>query len=339
MIGITVLLPLLHTLAAANGMIVAVILMATGKRETRRLRLTLGGFLLAGSALLALFVLLDRGYLVFNRPIGVFMEVLAVGLPALYLDYVLTVLGVKRWRSALYLPVPVFAGIAAIHGDLLGSVTDFAGAVFLLAAAIVSSVIVYEHRRSVPAIGQRRSVRRLRWLIAFMIIFVTAQFVRLAFPASNWLFDLVPLIGTLGITAFVISVIMGSRTLNALVEPPLDGRRVPALEEALAEFCADRQRLTDPELNLESLSVHLQMPERKLAAYLMATRGQGFREWLKARRIEWASRLLRDRKERRTSIEAIGLMSGFASRSAFYEAFKSVHGMTPAAFRKLGPQD
>lgn len=339
MTGFFVLLPLLHALAAANGMIVAAILMASGKRETRRLRLTLGGFLMAGSALLALFVLLDRGYLAFNRPIGVFMEVLAAGLPALYLDYVLTVLGVKRWRSALYLPIPLFAGIAAIHGDLLGSVTDFAGAVFLLAAAIVSSVIVYEHRRDLPAVGQRRSVRRLRWLIAFMIVFVAAQFARLAFPASNWLFDLVPLIGTLGITAFVISVIVGSRTLKALVEPPLDGRREPAIEAALTAFCSDRARFTDPELNLESLAMFLQLPERKLAAYLMATRGQGFREWLKTRRIEWASRLLRDANERRTSIEAIGLMSGFASRSAFYEAFKSVHGMTPAAFRKMATQD
>jgi transcriptional regulator GlxA family with amidase domain len=87
-------------------------------------------------------------------------------------------------------------------------------------------------------------------------------------------------------------------------------------------------------MSLEALAAEIGVSGRKLSAYLVATRGRGFREWLKTERIALATRMLTDPEECRTSIEAIGLMSGFASRSAFYVAFRDIHGVTPAQYRE-----
>ena len=59
----------------------------------------------------------------------------------------------------------------------------------------------------------------------------------------------------------------------------------------------------------------------------------GFYEYVNHFRVDAARRLLADPAERRTSIEAIGLMTGFRSRSTFYEAFKRETGSTPGAWR------
>ena len=50
-------------------------------------------------------------------------------------------------------------------------------------------------------------------------------------------------------------------------------------------------------------------------------------------RMQHARMLLSDPKETKTSIEAIALLSGYHSRSAFYEAFKKAQGTTPASYR------
>lgn len=323
------LLSVLHIAAAINGLLVASILIFAGKRTALRARWTLGGFLAAGSLLLAIFVLLDTGIWVFGRAIGALMEALAALLPALYLDYVLTVTGSRLRRAWLYLPVPVFTLIAIVHVDLLGSGSDFAGAILWLAFAVAASAIVYARRR--PAEHPRD---RLAWLIAFMIVFQLAQIARFAWPQSLILFDLVPLMGTLGVTAFVVFTLLGSRTLKTLVSPTLDGRVDPVLETALATIGNNRKWLTRNDVSLNSVAAELGVPARKLSDYLAATRGRGFRDWLKLQRIDLAAKLLVDPAERRTSIEAIGLMSGFASRSAFYVAFREVHGVTPARYRQ-----
>lgn len=53
-------------------------------------------------------------------------------------------------------------------------------------------------------------------------------------------------------------------------------------------------------------------------------------------RIRHAENLLQSPTAAHFSIEAIAYDSGFASMSAFYVAFKKIHGKTPAEFKKPG---
>jgi len=59
-----------------------------------------------------------------------------------------------------------------------------------------------------------------------------------------------------------------------------------------------------------------------------------FYNFINRYRVREAKELLRSAAESRTSVEAIGLMAGFRSRSTFYEAFRKDTGKTPAQFRK-----
>ncbi|MFM6975467.1 MAG: helix-turn-helix domain-containing protein [Sphingobacteriaceae bacterium] len=49
-------------------------------------------------------------------------------------------------------------------------------------------------------------------------------------------------------------------------------------------------------------------------------------------RVDHARKLLENGSAGELSIEGIGKMSGFASRSSFYDAFKSETGLTPTEF-------
>jgi AraC-like DNA-binding protein len=82
----------------------------------------------------------------------------------------------------------------------------------------------------------------------------------------------------------------------------------------------------------EAARVAAATPEA-VAIALAGERGLTFKEYLTRVRIDEAKRLLVNPAEARTSMEAIGLLAGFGSRSAFYKAFHDQTGVSPAAFR------
>lgn len=82
---------------------------------------------------------------------------------------------------------------------------------------------------------------------------------------------------------------------------------------------------------------------RAISASLSITTGESFLTLLGRLRVREACRLLNDPKFAEWSAEEIGLRSGFASRQAFYLAFKRIVGMTPKKYREgnyiLSPQN
>jgi AraC-like DNA-binding protein len=66
---------------------------------------------------------------------------------------------------------------------------------------------------------------------------------------------------------------------------------------------------------------------------LNQVRGRTLHEYLTSWRVAEARRLLADPATDRFTIDALAESAGFASRSAFYKAFKAQEGMTPTAFR------
>jgi AraC-like DNA-binding protein len=59
---------------------------------------------------------------------------------------------------------------------------------------------------------------------------------------------------------------------------------------------------------------------------------KNFKQYINLLRIQAATEMIK--KKHHITLEAIGMDSGFKSKSAFYEAFKSIQGQTPAKFRK-----
>lgn len=73
---------------------------------------------------------------------------------------------------------------------------------------------------------------------------------------------------------------------------------------------------------------------RAISAALAIQSGENFLTLLNRLRVREACRLLRDPKFSKIGAEEIGLRSGFASRQAFYLAFRRLMNMTPTQYRE-----
>ena len=96
-----------------------------------------------------------------------------------------------------------------------------------------------------------------------------------------------------------------------------------------------QQLFTDHDLTALKLANQLDMHPNRLSQLIRSHFGQGIPDFINSFRISRARRLLSDPAWHHLTIEAIGEEAGFRSRSAFYQAFKTKTGLTPAAFKKM----
>lgn len=172
--------------------------------------------------------------------------------------------------------------------------------------------------------------------IAGLAILHAAQLVRTFWPEARHFRDIVLYVGSAALFALSASVFFGGRLgfLESLTEPPriaTDAMRalVARLEAALSGGLLKRADLT-----VQEAAGAIGASADAVTDAVHAVTGAGFAARLLRLRVEEAQRLLADPGEARTSMEAIGLLAGFGSRSAFYQAFGEHVGMSPAAYRR-----
>ena len=102
----------------------------------------------------------------------------------------------------------------------------------------------------------------------------------------------------------------------------------------LAALIAGEQLFRDRGFGIEDAAARLGEPVAALNAALARSEYGGFAILLQSIRLDRAERLLVDPAEGATSIDAIGMLCGFGSRSTFYEAFQQRFGMAPGLYRK-----
>lgn len=95
------------------------------------------------------------------------------------------------------------------------------------------------------------------------------------------------------------------------------------------------QRFTEPKLSLESLAKELGISTNKLSASINSCANKSFNEYINEFRVELAKQLLTDSDYNNYTITAIGLESGFNSKSTFYYTFKRITGKTPSKYLTL----
>jgi transcriptional regulator GlxA family with amidase domain len=163
-----------------------------------------------------------------------------------------------------------------------------------------------------------------------------AQLLRLAFPDVQWIFDAVPLAGAAFFLVLTWLVLTDQRALqhfSQVTTAPVETATADDFGELERYMQLERPHL-DPRLTLEHLARAIGVSPRRLSRSINEAAG-GFYDYVNKHRVADARALLTDPAEQRTSVEAIGLMVGFRSRSTFYEAFRKATGMTPAAYRKM----
>lgn len=121
-----------------------------------------------------------------------------------------------------------------------------------------------------------------------------------------------------------------------------DGESLPLLQlennylEAMGEKVEYCMQTTQPYLqasfNLLKLAHLIDVPAHHLGFYFRKIKQQSFNDYRNTWRISYAKKLILEGKADELTLEAIGLQSGFASRSSFFKAFKKITGMSPGQF-------
>ncbi len=319
--------------AAVNGLLIGALLFAQERFGPTRTRLQLGGFLVCVSLLLICFVLFDRGMLPVTLLSVAATNALGLLTSALFLGYVRDSLSPKPFSILLALPAPLYFVAAMVFGGGAPWLLSFPLVIAAQILFTIAAVYLFIAKRASlpPAWSRRQENTHLPMFLVGMGLVHLAQVIRMLFPQSTILFDVVPLVGALGVLVFVAYAVMGSQTITAMTRPLPQPR--PASGDVLERIAALKSHL-DPDISLARVAADLGMTSRDLSGELNSAWGKSFREVINDLRIKEALRLLNDPAERATSVEAIGLLSGFRSRSSFYDAFKARTGKTPRAFRQ-----
>jgi AraC-like DNA-binding protein len=114
----------------------------------------------------------------------------------------------------------------------------------------------------------------------------------------------------------------------------LDEAAATALLAALDQAMRTEHWYRRPSLSLGELAGKLDTRPHLLSQALNQAGGSTLHDYLQSWRVAEARRLLADPASDRFTIDALAESAGFASRSAFYKAFKAREGMTPTAFRQ-----
>lgn len=93
------------------------------------------------------------------------------------------------------------------------------------------------------------------------------------------------------------------------------------------------QLFLNPQLSIQDVATALDISVSKLSKRISTHSQQHFTDLVNTYRVEHAIKLLQDKDFDAYTIDAIGLESGFNSKSAFYNAFKKTTAQTPSAYR------
>lgn len=105
-------------------------------------------------------------------------------------------------------------------------------------------------------------------------------------------------------------------------------------QERLENYMVSYQPYLHPKLKISELAKELELSSHQLSYFINQRYEVNFFHFINKYRIEYAVELLKSSEAEQYTIEAIGKMSGFNSKSTFNQRFKEVVGMSPGKFRK-----
>ena len=107
-----------------------------------------------------------------------------------------------------------------------------------------------------------------------------------------------------------------------------------AILTKVIEAIEERKVFLDPELSVESLSEELGIYRKYISQVINELLGKNFNMLINEYRVREARNLMINKEYQKFTLEAIGQMVGFNSKSSFNSAFKRFTGVTPSFFRE-----
>jgi AraC-like DNA-binding protein len=213
--------------------------------------------------------------------------------------------------------------------------------IWLLPAGMLSSATVmttWLRRRGSCSPADRALLSRMA---LFAIALNGAQTIRTLWPEEVLVREIVPITMTAG---FLSLAALGMRGLFSSGTSPAEPRASyakSALDRAAAERLMDEidrgmhdgRWYRDPRLSLAALAARIGARPHQVSQAINQLRQRTLMDYLAGFRMAEARRLLEDPASDKFTIDALAEAAGFASRSAFYKAFKAHEGQTPTAYR------
>jgi AraC-like DNA-binding protein len=321
---------LVQITASMNALLLGGVLFLSPRMHRTRARQKLGAALLAYGYLLLSFTAKDNLWLPVT-PIFLLSDYfIALFASALFLDYMTGAVGRGSASKLVYLPALLFVAAAAVAGEpfIFGPAINVV-VLIQFAYTCMTTWIFGRSRR-----GLSSCPRHLLVLLAGLWILHVLQFGRMILPNVGWLFDIVPLAGAAVFLTFTVLVLTDSRALRVLSQVEPVRQPSPDILAALEIYMREEKPHLDSRLTVGKLAAAVAVPVRELSQAIGASDDENFYNFVNRHRVAEAREFLISPREARTSVEAIGLMSGFRSRSTFYDAFRREVQMTPAEFRR-----
>ncbi len=209
--------------------------------------------------------------------------------------------------------------------------------------------------------SSRRSFM-MKWLcslLGFQLLLVVSHLLSIFHTFINnsdvfYTTNLLQILSSLGLIGLIVSLFLFpdilyglSRYSEAVVSPipetqdkleviirdqNFESNYIFLIEQKSNSCMKDFQPYLQPELNLNRFSDILQLPAHHVAYYFREVKKQTFNDYINECRIEYAKNLIIEGKKRDLTLEAVGILSGFTSRSTFFRAFKKAEGISPGSF-------
>ncbi len=113
----------------------------------------------------------------------------------------------------------------------------------------------------------------------------------------------------------------------------LTEEEVGIIHEKLNELVSTEKFYTQRDLTLPQLAKMLDTNKNVMSQFLNQNLHQNFYKYINSLRVEEAKKLLVENVDGRYSMEGIGYLAGFNSKTTFNTVFKAQTGMSPSVFR------
>jgi AraC-like DNA-binding protein len=116
--------------------------------------------------------------------------------------------------------------------------------------------------------------------------------------------------------------------------PKQENIEAARIAQIVLKYVKNNKPYLNPELTLDQLASQLSLRSRLLSQVINEELGQNFYDFINRNRIEEASRLLTNPKDRKITVLEVLYEVGFNSKSSFNTLFKKYTGLTPSEFKK-----
>lgn len=220
--------------------------------------------------------------------------------------------------------------------------------------SLVTLFFLRQFKRRLLANFSNTDKINLQWLrnlsYGFLGVYTLALMVQISSLTGNYSGE--GPVGLLGVILIFLVAFMGLRQGEIFLEEQKQAGPVdPALkvkylhsrmdktdihqikEQLIAIFETDKPHL-DPEFRLSQLAEKVQIHTNDLSQVINEGFGKNFYALVNAYRIEEVKKNLQDPQNDHLTLLAIGLQSGFNSKTTFNTVFKKMTGQTPSEFKK-----